>query len=85
MNRRKLMKIIFFIPFLASFFFVQGCGRKENYSGFGNQEKLWNLIETQEKIEEPLDLAYLKGNPAFYRDSSFAKEDTSFVPKISGG
>lgn len=85
MNRRNLIKIIFFIPFIANFFFIQGCGQKEKSSGFGNQEKLWNLITTQEKIEEPVDLTYLKDTPAFYRDSSFAKEDTSFVPQISGG
>ncbi len=85
MIRREVLKRIFLGALLGGILFINGCEKKEKSLGFGNQDKLWNLIITQENIEEPIDLAYSKDTPAFYRDSSFSKGDPSFVPKISGG
>jgi hypothetical protein len=85
MNRRKMIKTSLFIFTLGSLLFIHGCGKQEKPLGFGNQEKLWNLMTSEQSIEEPVDLAYSKDTPAFYRDQSMGKADPSFVPKIAGG
>lgn len=85
MNRREMLEKIFLLLLLGGTLFIYGCEKKEKSLEFGNQEKLWNLINAQENIEEPIDLAYSKETPAFYRDSSFGKADPSFSPKVSGG
>ncbi len=62
-----------------------GCGKTEKPSRFGNEEKLWQLVTGQKKVEEPVELAYSKDTPALYRDASMGKADPSFVPQVSGG
>jgi hypothetical protein len=62
-----------------------GCSRTESVPKLQNQEKLWSMTAASEKVNEPIDLAYAKDTPAFYRDASLGKEDPNFKPKISGG
>lgn len=85
MNRREILEKILSGLLLGGILFISGCEKKEKSLRFGNQDKLWDLITTQETIEEPVDLAYFEDTPVFYRDSSFGKADPSFVPKVSGG
>jgi hypothetical protein len=85
MNRRKMIKTSFFVFILGGLLFFNGCGKQEKPLVFGNQEKLWNLITSEQSIEEPTELAYTKDTPAFYRDQSMGKADPSFVAKIGGG
>jgi hypothetical protein len=70
---------------LGGLFVLVGCKAKEKPAAFGNQEKLWQLVNGQQKIEEPIDLAYSKKTPALYRDASMGKADPNFVPKLTGG
>jgi hypothetical protein len=89
MDRRGFLNRFF--PFLAlGGILLVGAGGCEKYQHkqfkkFGNQEKLWQLAAGQEKLEEPVDLAYAKETPALYRDASMGKADPNFVPKVTGG
>ena len=65
--------------------FFAGCRKSTEVPRSGNQEKLWKLATNPEKVEEPLELPYAKGTPAFYRDASLGKVDPSFAPKTGGG
>ena len=85
MERRRFIERIGAVLALGSLLLVIGCGKKETSSGFGNQEKLWQIATGQGKVDEPLDLAYAKETPALYRDASMGKADPSFVPKVGGG
>ena len=85
MQRITFFKKIFSVLALGSLLLIVGCGKKEQAVGFGNQEKLWQLMGEQQKIEEPIELAYSKETPALYRDASMGKVDPSFIPKVSGG
>jgi hypothetical protein len=76
---------LFEVLALGGLFLLVGCGAKEKSAAFGNQEKLWQLVSGQQKIEEPIDLAYSKETPALYRDASMGKADPNFVPKLGGG
>jgi hypothetical protein len=88
-ERRKFIERFF--PFLAlGGILLLGAGGCEKYpqkqlKKFGNQEKLWQLAAGQEKLEEPVDLAYAKDTPVLYRDASMGKVDPNFVPKLTGG
>jgi hypothetical protein len=86
MNRRAFIERIL-APALAlgGVFFLSGCGKNPEVPRSGNQEKLWKLATTPEKVEEPLELSYTKDTPAFYRDASLGKVDPSFTPKTGGG
>jgi len=64
---------------------LAGCSRMEDIPKLGNQEKLWKMTAGTEKINEPIELSYVKNTPAFYRDASFGKEDPNFKPKTGGG
>jgi hypothetical protein len=70
---------------LSGLFLLVGCKAKEKPAAFGNQEKLWNLVSGQQKIEESVELAYSKDTPALYRDASKGKADPNFKPKLTGG
>ena len=85
MERRIFVRSVLKILALGGAFFLAGCGKEKTTLGFGNQERLWQMATGQKPLEEPVDLAYAKDTPAFYRDASFGKADPSFVPKISGG
>ncbi len=85
MERRTFIERLFSVLALGGFFFITGCGKSEKPAGFGNQEKLWQVITGQVKLEEPVDLAYAKETPALYRDASMGKADPNFVPKVGGG
>jgi hypothetical protein len=88
-ERRRFVERFF--PFLAlGGILLLGAGGCEKYpqkqlKKFGNQEKLWQLAAGQEKLEEPVDLAYAKDTPVLYRDASMGKVDPNFVPKLTGG
>ncbi len=51
----------------------------------GNEDVLWNAAAATEETSEPLELAYAKDTPSFFRDASFGKVDPNFTPKIGGG
>jgi hypothetical protein len=85
MQRRTFIQRLFEVLALGGLFVLVGCQAKEKPAAFGNQEKLWQLVSGQQKIEEPIDLAYSKKTPALYRDASMGKADPNFVPKLTGG
>jgi hypothetical protein len=86
MNRRAFIEKVI-APALAfgGVLLLAGCGKSPDPPRSGNQEKLWKLATTPEKVEEPLELPYAKDTPAFYRDASLGKVDPSFAPKTGGG
>ena len=67
------------VPVLAS------CGKTESSSKLTNQEKFWSAAASSEEVKEPIDLAYAKNTPAFFKDASFGKADPNFKPKTGGG
>lgn len=85
MERRRFIQRCVEAFLLSGIFVLWGCSKKEKPVTFGNQEKLWQIVSGQEKIEEPIELAHAKETPAFYRDASMGKADPSFVPKVGGG
>lgn len=86
MDRRAFIEK-FIAPALAlgGVLLLAGCRKNPDLPRSGNQEKLWKLATTAEKVEEPLELPYAKDTPAFYRDASLGKVDPSFAPKTGGG
>jgi hypothetical protein len=85
MERRTFIQRLFEALALGGLFLLVGCKGKEKSAAFGNQGKLWQLVSEQEKIEEPIELAYSKETPALYRDASMGKVDPNFVPRLTGG
>jgi len=85
MERRTFIQRLFEALALGGLFLLVGCKAKEKPVAFGNQEKLWNLVSGQQKIEESVELAYSKETPALYRDASMGKADPNFVPRLTGG
>jgi hypothetical protein len=85
MERRTFIQRLFEVLALGGLFLLMGCKAKEKPAAFGNQEKLWQLVSGQQKIEEPIELTYSKKTPALYRDASMGKVDPNFVPKLTGG
>jgi len=85
MERRTVIQGILSLMALGGMLLSAGCSKTETSPGFGNQDKLWQLTSGQAKAEEPIDPAYAKETPAFYRDASMGKADPSFTPKVTGG
>lgn len=85
MERRAFIEKVLSALALSSLVVLGGCGKKETPSGHGNQENLWKLVTGEEKMDQPVDLAYAKETPALYRDASMGKADPNFVPKVGGG
>ena len=85
MERRRFIEGFFSALAIGGLLLLEGCGKTEKPSRFGNQEKLWELASGQKKAEEPVELAYSKNTPALYRDASMGKPDPSFIPKVGGG
>jgi hypothetical protein len=85
MNRKRWTEGLLSVSVIGGLLFLAGCGKTEKASGFGNQEKLWQLVAGEKKSEEPKELTYSKDTPALYRDASMGKADPSFVPKVAGG
>jgi hypothetical protein len=69
----------------GSLFLVAGCQKEEKISRPGNQDKLWRMATGQLKVEESVELAYVKDTPALFRDASMGKADPSFKPQTGGG
>ena len=63
---------------------LAGCSKPQPTPRLTNQEKLWQATSA-EKTNEPVELAYAKNTPAFYKDASYGKADASFTPKVGGG
>lgn len=85
MERRRFIQRFLEGLMLTGLVVLLGCSKKEKPITFGNQEKLWQMVSDQEKIEEPIELLHAKDTPAIYRDASMGRADPSFVPKIGGG
>jgi hypothetical protein len=85
MERRTFIQRLFEALALGGLFLLIGCKGKEKPAAFGNQGKLWQLVNGQQKTEESIELAYSKDTPALYRDASMGKVDPNFVPRLTGG
>jgi hypothetical protein len=85
MDRKRFFELSVVTLAIGAISMLTGCGRTENVPKPGNQEKLWKMTAVEEKVNEPIDLAYAKGTPALYRDASLGKQDPSFKPKTGGG
>ncbi len=85
MGRRGFIQRLFEFFIFGGLLLLGGCKAKEEANTFGNQERLWNLVKGEEKIEEPVEFPFTKETPVFYRDASMGKADPNFVPKIGGG
>ena len=85
MDRRRFIEFSIAALTAGTLSFMVGCSKTETVPKLGNQEKLWKMTAATEKLNEPVDLAYVKNTPAFYRDASFGKEDPNFKPKTGGG
>jgi hypothetical protein len=85
MDRRRFIEFGIAALAAGAISLIAGCSKTENVPQLANQEKLWNMTSAAEKVNEPVDLAYVKNTPAFYRDASFGKEDPNFKPKTGGG
>jgi len=85
MNRRRFIEFSVAALAAGAVALLAGCSKTDAVPSMGNQEKLWKMTEASEKVTEPVDLAYAKNTPAFYRDASFGKEDPNFKPKTGGG
>jgi len=85
MDRRRFIEFGIAALAAGALSAITGCSKTETAPKLANQEKLWNMAEAAEKVNEPVDLAYAKNTPAFYRDASFGKEDPNFKPKTGGG
>ena len=85
MERRRFIEFGIAVLAAGALSAVVGCSKTETVPKLANQEKLWKMTGAAEKVNEPVDLAYVKNTPAFYRDASFGKEDPNFKPKTGGG
>ena len=85
MDRRRFIEFGIAALAAGALSAVVGCSKTEPAPPLANQEKLWKMTAAAEKVNEPVDLAYVKNTPAFYRDASFGKEDPNFKPKTGGG
>jgi hypothetical protein len=85
MDRRRFIELGVAALAAGAVAMLVGCGKTEAVPSPANQEKLWKLTDASETVTEPVDLAYAKDTPAFYRDASFGKEDPNFKPKTGGG
>ncbi len=85
MDRRRFIELSVAALAAGAAAMLAGCSKAEPVPSLGNQEKLWKMTAASEKVTEPVDLAYAKNTPAFYRDASFGKEDPNFKPKTGGG
>ena len=85
MDRRTFIESVIAALAVGGISFLAGCSQKESASRMGNQEKLWKMASAADKPDEPLELAYAKNTPAFFRDASMGKPDPNFKPKIGGG
>jgi hypothetical protein len=85
MERRRFIEFGIVALAAGALSAIAGCGKTETVPQLANQGKLWKMTAAAEKVNEPVDLAYVKNTPAFYRDASFGKEDPNFKPKTGGG
>jgi len=85
MDRRRFIEFGIAALAAGTLSAIAGCSKTETVPKLANQEKLWKMTAAAEKVNEPVDLAYVKNTPAFYRDASFGKEDPNFKPKTGGG
>ena len=85
MDRRRFIEFSIAVLSAGALSAIVGCSKTETALPLANQEKLWKMTAAAEKVNEPVDLAYVKNTPAIYRDASFGKEDPNFKPKTGGG
>jgi hypothetical protein len=85
MDRRAFIRRLFPALTLGGLLLLGGCAKQEKVEGFGNEEKLWDLVNGKERLEEPVESAYAQKTPALFRDASMGKADPNFVPKLVGG
>ncbi len=86
MERRTFLERLIAGLALGGVFLLAGCQKTEDrLPRSGSEASLWKLAQSQAEAEEPLEPAYAKNTPAFYRDASLGKIDPSFAPKTGGG
>lgn len=85
MERRAFIEKLLSALALGSLFLAAGCQKEERILRPGNQDKLWQMATGRLNSDEPLELAYAKDTPAFFRDASMGKIDPSFKPQTGGG
>ncbi|MBI4634070.1 MAG: hypothetical protein HY742_09300 [Deltaproteobacteria bacterium] len=85
MDRRRFIEFGIAALAAGAISLIAGCSETETIPKLANQEKLWKMTAISTKVNEPVDLAYVKNTPAFYRDASYGKEDPNFKPKTGGG
>jgi hypothetical protein len=85
MERRRFIEFGIAALAAGALSLIAGCSKTEAVPKLSNQEKLWKMTAAGEKVNEPVDLSYVRNTPAFYRDASFGKEDPNFKPKTGGG
>jgi hypothetical protein len=85
MERRQFIKFGFAALAFGAMSLLTGCTKTEAPQRLGNQDGLWNVAMSSEQTSAPLELAYAKNTPAFFRDESLGKVDPNFKPKIGGG
>ena len=85
MERRRFIQRLVETAVLGGLLFLGGCSQEKKPIRVGNQDRLWQIATGQQNAQEPIDLAYTKDTPAFYRDASMGKADPSFVPAVGGG
>jgi len=85
MKRRQFIEFCFVALAVSAMSLLTGCGKAEVPQRLGNEDGLWNATMASEQTSVPLELAYAKDTPAFFRDASLGKVDPNFKPKIGGG
>ena len=50
-----------------------------------DEHKLWKTAMEGGQKDVPLELAYAKDTPVFYRDASLGTVDPGFIPRTGGG
>ncbi len=89
MGRREWIKRFITLLALGGVILLgtEGCEKypQKELKKFGNQEKLWQVVTSQEELKEPIELIDTKDTPVLYRDASMGKADPNFTPKLTGG
>jgi len=87
MNRRQFIEYGMGAMTVGVATLFLGCtsGETPQVQRLGNVDALWKAVVGEEETNEPLELAYAKDTPAFFRDASLGTVDPNFKPQTGGG